>query len=470
VNVSRYIGALAGPMTTFLQRLVDFYLGLEGESEPVLKVKQAATSYLVTLLSSQMYYLQSRQGDTIYADFVHSPALDILMSIDRPGLIIGLLKDFIKSSKVQVAVPGFFAMLLGSTQPTLAQLTHIDIRNTTLILSLLSLCVITHFPNPYINSDLQSIAPQLTNTLLDSLQDTKKLLLLYTLLRHNADFRNHFLANSCRNKCILELCRYLHSTKPARSHPHLTLALSILLLLTENPQIVQSLSTEGKLDAVPWLSNYQTKGISLSSVMFLAALNIVRENMVIRNGYAQVLVTGLLFNLAQGIVELHEYAAQVFLSTIKSLWQLSNKPGEETRLVEARELLRMLTDLLAVQLFSSLPRAAWLVYMTLHEADSFAQMNTHCPGTAPFFQELISQLLPHAEGDSAFASVSVQLQTLALRTRPELHIFKGAQTFLMREEAQRWEAWAVPYIWMEAAKTGLSALKFEAELSYSKLD
>lgn len=457
-------------MTAFLQRLVDFYLGLEGESEPVLKVKQATTSFLVTLLSSQMYYLQSRQGDTIYADFVHSPALDILMSIDRPGLIIGLLKDFVESCKVQVAVPGFFAMLLGSTRPTLTQLIHIDIRNTALILSLLSLSVITHFPNPYIASDLQSITPQLTITLLDSLQDTKKLLLLYTLLRQNADFRNHFLANSNRNKCVLELCSYLHSTKPARSHPHLTLALSVLLLLTEDPQIVRSLSTEGRLDAVPWLSNYQTKGIALSSVMFLAALHIVRENMALRNGYVQVLVTGLLFNLAKGIVELHEYAAQVFLSTIKSLWLLSNKPGEETRLVEARELLQVLTDLLAVQLLSSLQRAPWLVYMTLHEADCFAQMTTLCPGTAPFFQELITQLLPHAEGDSAFATVSAQLQTLTLQTRPQLHIFKGAQSFLMQEEAQRWEAWTVPYIWMEAAKIGLSALKFEAELSYSKLD
>lgn len=457
-------------MAGFLQRIVDFYIGLQGESEQVLKVKQALTGLLVTLLSSQMYYLRPRQRDTKYEDFVHSPAMDILMSIDRPGLIIALLKDFVNSSKVQVAVPGFFAMLLGNTQPTLAELIHIDVRNTTLTLALLCLGTITHFPNPYIACDLQSVAPQVTAILLDSIQDTRKLLLLYTLLRYNTDFRNHFQASIGRNKCILELCRYLHSAKPGRSHPHLTLALSILLLLTEDPQLVHSLSTEGKLDAVPWLSNYQTKGIALSSVMFLAALHLMRENMALRNGYVQVLVTGLLFNLAKGMVGMHEYAAQVFLSTIKSLWVLSSKPGDEARQVDARELLRVLTDLLAVQLLNSIQKSAWLVYMTLHEAESFEQMSVHCPGTAPFFQELITVLLPHAEGDSAFASVSAQLSGLKLQTRPQLHVFKDVQSFLMREDAQRWEAWAIPYIWMEAAKTGLSAIKFEAELSYSKID
>ena len=107
--------------------------------------------------------------------------------------------------------------------------------------------------------------------------------------------------------------------------------------------------------------------------------------------------------------------------------------------------------------------------MTLHEAEVVAEMGKAgvCERTAGVVNQLVGKLLPGVEADNVFQSVSSQLADLSVPPCT-LHVFEGVTTFSMQEDPLRLEAWAIPFVWMEAAKLGLSALKFEAELASSK--
>ena len=181
-----------------------------------------------------------------------------------------------------------------------------------------------------------------------------------------------------------------------------------------------------------------------------------RDNINSGNAYLHVISTVLLYNLGRNSVELHEVTAQSVLQTLRLLYTRWKK----TNSVRLSELLDLYLDLYGNLLQHTYKHNPWLVYMTLHEADLFVQLQ----GRGKVVEKVLS-LIEHfkdkVEVDDGLAAVKEGIKVYTISDL-SFGVLRGVSCFELASQDTAWEEWLLPQTWTHARQEKL--LRLEAAL------
>lgn len=444
----------------FLAGLVNWYLSLPSmhANEVVLTAKHAFLTFLVTLLSSQLVYAKRQVSQPAsYTDMQPSPAVDVLFQLppDTTSALIRSLLREVTASYHWLPVPlplSYVSQLLqviwSDEAASLDQLRD-QLGAAAMTVSLLLLNY-GGLPNPFSNTQLGEVSEVICVKALDLLEEQEVLLLLFTLVRDNAGFRETFIRSGEQELYLPQLCEYVYSVELARPSPRLLAVLGLLLVLSTEDAYMRFLNREVRLGGLTWLPEYNSAGMSVGSLLFLTALRVFRDNVSVGNGYLHTITVALLYNLSRNAFALHEVAAQSLTSTLVSLW----RRGHDS------ELLVLFLDLYASVLESTLPCNPWVLYMTLREADTFRQMQASgvSEGIVPQLLQMLEELLASIQGEDVEKHLREKVKTHRFPRQLKRQTLTGVQRFEVGDKAS-WERWVVPQVWEAACSKALVLVK-----------
>lgn len=453
---------LGGDLSCFLTSLVHWYSSLPTpvNAQAVLKAKHACVCLLTTLLASPLYYSKKPAGGTL--EYRRAPVLDILCQLQpeaATAFLRALLEDIVTAYRWLPAKPSFWSGLLHTLWDT-SETEDNTLRHQTgsaaMVLAQLLLTSQGAVPNSFRRADLGSVLGRVHVKLAEHMDDLPSLRLLVLLMRHNRSFRDFFTTSSEQDRYLPSVCHFLFTCPLHPAPPRLCFLLSLLLVLSQDASFILYLNKDARLGSVPWLTEYQTDNMSLGSLLLLSVLRVFRDNLGSGSGYLHTLCTAVLYNLGRNSVELHEVTAQTLLQTLVTLWKRSNRPNSEPY----KDLLGLYLDLYGNLLQHTYKHNPWLVYMTLHEAETFEEMK----GTGAVV-ERAEHLIAHFRGRQEEESLTSVKEAVKVYTLPgdlRLAYLRSVQHFELAGDDSAWELWLLPQIWTQAREERLVRLKVDS--------
>ncbi|ETV74481.1 hypothetical protein, variant 2 [Aphanomyces astaci] len=202
--------------------------------------------------------------------------------------------------------------------------------------------------------------------------------LLYHALLLNPSFRDALCRPVDVDHFVLPLLEaiYIHTLSP----PRLYTLLAVLLHLSENPPVVQTLHQSQVQDHQTWYQERYLCDLSAASVGVLVLCRVLKANLsVLHDSLVQSMAMALLWNVMQFAKNLHPTATQSLVKLLahaaKKEQLLRPSPDEAAAyLATARDLL------LCIQLGCTprlLPANAQLMYSLLHASDVLNGLAMH---------------------------------------------------------------------------------------------
>jgi len=458
---------LGGDLSCFLTSLVHWYSSLPTpvNSQAVLKAKHACLCLLTALLSSPLYYSKKPPAGTL--EYRRAPVLDILCQLQpeaAAAFLRALLGDVVAAYHWLPVKPSFWSGLLNSLWDT-SETEDNTLRHQTgsaaMVLTQLLLASQGALPSSFRRAEFGNGAiGSMYVKLVEHMDDLPSLRLLVLLMRHNRSFRDFFTTSSEQDRYLPSVCHFLFTCPLHPAPPRVCLLLSLLLVLSQDAAFILYLNKDARLGSVPWLTEYQTDNMSLGSLLLLSLLRVFRDNLGSGSGYLHTLCTALLFNLGRNSVELHQVTAQVLLQTLVTLWKRSNRPGSEPSKGKSADVLGLYLDLYGNLLQHTYKHNPWLVYMTLHEAETFEEMR----GTGAVVEraEHLIAYFRGRQGEESLASVKEAVKVYTLPGDLQLACLRNVQHFELAAEDSAWELWLLPQVWKQAREERLVRLKVDS--------
>jgi hypothetical protein len=243
------------------------------------------------------------------------------------------------------------------------------------------------------------------------LADEGAVLLLYSLLQGNSDFKEYVLVRTDLDTLLMPILETLYNASKRTSSNQIYMMLIVLLILSQDSSFNSSIH-KMILPSVPWYKEHLLHQTSLGSLMVIILIRTVQHNLSkLRDVYLQTTCLATLANMAPHAHHLSAYASQRLVSLFYMLSRKYNKlsdltgdklqsikinlSGEDVGVSEdlAAELqiftdfLRLVLDILNAILTYALPRNPEIVYAIMHRQEVFQPFKNH-----PRFHELVENI------------------------------------------------------------------------------
>eukprot|EP00761_Pharyngomonas_kirbyi_P014494 gb/GECH01014524.1/.p1 GENE.gb/GECH01014524.1/~~gb/GECH01014524.1/.p1 ORF type:complete len:813 (+),score=122.21 gb/GECH01014524.1/:1-2439(+) len=148
-----------------------------------------------------------------------------------------------------------------------------------------------------------------------STADETAVLILYTLLNENKNFRNFVLSKTDVDVLLLPILKRLYSVRNL-SADHISMIFTVLLMLSQDHSFCSNIHKQ-ILHRVPWYKDQVLHNISLGSLLIVLISKTIRYNMTrLKDPYLNSTCLGVASNLAPHFHRLHPHAAQRLLSLL----------------------------------------------------------------------------------------------------------------------------------------------------------
>ncbi|CAH8390496.1 unnamed protein product [Eruca vesicaria subsp. sativa] len=263
------------------------------------------------------------------------------------------------------------------------------------------------YPGPHVRIPFAS----LFDTLGMCLADEGAVLLLYSLLQGNSDFKEYVLVRTDLDTMLMPILETLYNASKRTSSNQIYMMLIVLLILSQDSSFNSSIH-KMILPSVPWYKEHLLHQTSLGSLMVIILIRTVQHNLSkLRDVYLQTTCLATLANMAPHAHHLSAYASQRLVSLFYMLSRKYNKlselTGEKQQSIKislagegdcvsedlAAELqiftdfLRLVLDILNAILTYALPRNPEIVYAVMHRQEVFQPFKNH-----PRFHELVENI------------------------------------------------------------------------------
>uniref|UniRef100_A0A1J3IUG8 Dymeclin n=1 Tax=Noccaea caerulescens TaxID=107243 RepID=A0A1J3IUG8_NOCCA len=262
-------------------------------------------------------------------------------------------------------------------------------------------------PGPHVRIPFAS----LFDTLGMCLADEGAVLLFYSLLQGNSDFKEYVLVRTDLDTMLMPILETLYNASRRTSSNQIYMMLIVLLILSQDSSFNSSVH-KMILPNVPWYKEHLLHQTSLGSLMVIILIRTVQHNLSkLRDVYLQTTCLATLANMAPHAHHLSAYASQRLVSLFYMLSRKYNKlsdlTGEKLQSIKislseedngvsedlAAELqiftdfLRLVLDILNAILTYALPRNPEIVYAIMHRQEVFQPFKNH-----PRFHELVENI------------------------------------------------------------------------------
>ncbi|CAN8306303.1 unnamed protein product [Cochlearia groenlandica] len=261
-------------------------------------------------------------------------------------------------------------------------------------------------PGPHVRIPFAS----LYDTLGMCLSDEGAVLLLYSLLQGNSDFKEYVLVRIDLDTMLMPILETLYNASKRTSSNQIYMMLIVLLILSQDSSF-NACVHKMILPSVPWYKEHLLHQTSLGSLMVIILIRTVQHNLSkLRDVYLQTNCLATLANMAPHAHHLSAYASQRLVSLFYMLSRKYNKlsdltgtkaqsikismPGDDgvsedlaSELQIFTDFLRLVLDILNAILTYALPRNPEIIYAIMHRQEVFEPFKNH-----PRFHELVENI------------------------------------------------------------------------------
>lgn len=443
---------LASPISLFLKQLIEKLT--ENSLKTHLIRTNSALETILSLLSSQLYWLEKPIGRISYNLFKPSPALDILMNlpVETAQMFCRTILEYSCSGWKALPKKSIFSNLLSSALDI--RLSEIEFKAPQLGLYLILILNSSgHIPNPFKIQSWEMKWDFISKFTVTQLSTLPGLVLLTELLMRNQSFYNHVLSLSDPEIFLEPLLGELYKSTKITCRVYLILVL--LLILSKDKIFIRFINKDVILTNISWLKEYHIEKISLGSLMFLSLTKLFREN--IRSGkldYIHITTVGCLFNISTSVMFLHELPSMEYLLLCKALFSKYSKllHKNTSELSIFHDLTELSIELLCKIMSSGLSSNPNLVQAVLHHSELFTKLKNSelvNPSITAVF-EYIEACMKSIDIDNIQISI---LQTIKLYQFPALTTdILPCKEFVFLEHPGKWEEFITPYLWTDLVK------------------
>jgi dymeclin len=195
--------------------------------------------------------------------------------------------------------------------------------------------------------------------------------------------------------------------------------------------------------------------ISLGSLMMLALLRLMREN--VRTGkydFIHVSTVACLLNTSSSLTGLSELPSMEFLSLIRALLSKHSKllHKNTSELAVFVDLIHLMIEILCKIMSAGLASNPFFIQAVLHHAEVFTKLKHSdlCNSNVVAVCECIENCMKSIDTENVLESVICTSKVYAF---PQCsYELLTCSEFVFVENGKKWEEFAVPYVWMEATK------------------
>ncbi|CAA7015354.1 unnamed protein product [Microthlaspi erraticum] len=341
--------------------------------------------------------------------------------------------------------------------------------------------------NAYPGPDVRIPFASLFDTLGMNLADEGAVLLLYSLLQGNSDFKEYVLVRTDLDTMLMPILETLYNASRRTSSNQIYMMLIVLLILSQDSSFNSSVH-KMILPNVPWYKEHLLHQTSLGSLMVIILIRTVQHNLSkLRDVYLQTTCLATLANMAPHAHHLSAYASQRLVSLFYMLSRKYNKlsdlTGEKLQSIKismseedngvsedlAAELqiftdfLRLVLDILNAILTYALPRNPEIVYAVMHRQEVFQPFKNH-----PRFHELVENIYTvldffNSRMDSERSDREWSVQKVLQFIINNCRSWRGegmkmfTQLHFSYEQESHPEEFFIPYVWQLAfSRSGFS--------------
>ncbi|CAN7038872.1 unnamed protein product [Brassica oleracea var. botrytis] len=332
------------------------------------------------------------------------------------------------------------------------------------------------YPGPHVRIPFAS----LFDTLGMCLADEGAVLLLYSLLQGNSDFKEYVLVRTDLDTMLMPILETLYNASKRTSSNQIYMMLIVLLILSQDSSFNSSIH-KMILPSVPWYKEHLLHQTSLGSLMVIILIRTVQHNLSkLRDVYLQTTCLATLANMAPHVHHLSAYASQRLVSLFYMLSRKYNKLSELTdekqqsikislagegdgvsedlaaELQIFTDFLRLVLDILNAILTYALPRNPEIVYAVMHRQEVFQPFKNH-----PRFHELVENIYTvldffNSRMDSQRSDREWSVQKVLEFIIDSCRFWRGegmkmfTQLHFSYEQESHPEEFFIPYVWQLA--------------------
>lgn len=443
---------LTSPISTFIKQLVEKLIG-EDIKRHVVRT-HAVLETLISLLASHLYWLEKPIGRISYSLFKTSPALDILMNlpIETAQMLSRVLLEFSCSHWKVLPKLSIFSTLLSSFLDI--RLGEIDYKVGQVALDfLLLLNSSNHSPNPFRIHNWEMKWEGIISALLTHINTFPSLLMFTELMMRNPSFYNSVLSRSDPEAFLEPLLGEVYAV--TENTPRLHLILVLLMILSKDKIFIRFINKDAILSNVVWLQEYHIEKISLGSLMVLALVRLIRENLrTKKQDYVHVATISCMLNISSSLTNLHELPSMELVSLCKALFSKYSKlQGKSTSEIGLfADLLHLTIELLCKIMYSGLSSNPYLIQAVLHHSEMFTKIKHSdlVNQNVTSICDCIENCMRNIDSENVLESI---LCTSKVYQFGECsNDILQCREFIFVEHGQKWEEFVVPYVWQEITK------------------
>ena len=439
---------LASPISLFIKQLVEKLILCDNKTSTI-KI-HAAIETILSLLASQLYWLEKPVGRICYNLFKQSPALDILMNlpVETSQILSRVLLEYACTNWKEPVKTSILSYYLSSSLDI--RLGQIQEKTPKLALQLLLLLNSSgHLPNPFKIQNWEMDWEAISKFCLAHLKSLLGLLLFTELLMRNASFYNYILSLSDPETFLEPLLGELYSL--SKENCRTSLILVLILILSKEKIFIRFINKDIILTQISWLAEYHIEKISLGSLLLLSLTRIFRENLRLgKLDYIHTITIGSLFNISTSLIQIHELPSMEYLQLLKALYNKYSKLQQKntSELLVFQDLTQLTLEILCRIMSAGLSNNPFLVQAVLHHAELFTKLKHSeiCNNNVNAVCECIEVCMKSLDSDNIQASIMhtskvYQFPNVAGEILP-------CKEFVFLEEPVKWEEFIIPYIWM----------------------
>jgi hypothetical protein len=276
-------------------------------------------SLLIILLSAQI----NKSADALDDDYF----LNRFYSQDRLRLLVRLFSNFVlqqRPFKQASMLSTAYSYLFSTSSPSIdeaVQNSPIADKSAMLILLLTNQPPKTNsFRKSFVEiNDGQEVAfVDLYQAICQTLEQSEEsILILYTLMAHNNQFRTFILSRTDPDKLVLPMLKilYNHATHPD-NFAHVYIVLVVLLILSQDDMFNES-TQKLVVEAQPWYTERMLKGITLGGLSMVVLVRSISSNLQHqRDLYFHSNAVAALANMSNRMYANHPWVAQRFIGYV----------------------------------------------------------------------------------------------------------------------------------------------------------
>ncbi|RID40173.1 hypothetical protein BRARA_J00236 [Brassica rapa] len=227
------------------------------------------------------------------------------------------------------------------------------------------------YPGPHVRIPFAS----LFDTLGMCLADEGAVLLLYSLLQRNSDFKEYVLVRTDLDTMLMSILETLYNASKSTSSNQIYMMLIVLLILSQDSSFNSSIH-KMILPSVPWYKEHLLHQTSLGSLMVIILIRTVQHNLFkLRDVYLQTTCLATLANMAPHAHHLSEKQRSIKISLAGEGDGVSEDLAAELQIFT--DFLRLVLDILNAILTYALPRNPEIVYAVMHRQEVFQPFKNH---------------------------------------------------------------------------------------------